>query len=314
MKPTRPPVAAPPRPSVRGQPAATTLTTDGDHWTGSFQAMASPCELLLDPVPLAEAQRVLHLVSREVWRIERKFSRYRLDSVLGRLHAAGGAPVSVDAETADLLDFAGECWTMSGGLFDITSGVLRRTWTFDGSDRIPAPAAVEALRPLVGWARISWQRPTITLPPGMELDFGGLGKEYAADRAAGLAREATRASFLVNLGGDLVTSGPRADGRSWVVGIEDPGAADTAVRRVELRAGAMATSGDSRRFLFRDGIRFSHILDPRTGWPVPGAPRSVTVAAPRCIEAGLLATLALLQGAQAEAFLEREGVQSWCLR
>jgi thiamine biosynthesis lipoprotein len=85
-------------------------------------------------------------------------------------------------------------------------------------------------------------------------------------------------------------------------------------RHIDLTVGALATSGDSRRFLLKDGKRYGHVLDPRSGWPVVGAPRSVTVAAATCTEAGMLATLALLQGTEAEAFLEAQAVQFWALR
>lgn len=80
---------------------------------------------------------------------------------------------------------------------------------------------------------------------------------------------------------------------------------------LSLAAGALATSGDARRFLLKDGVRYGHILDPRTGWPVRGAPRSVTVAAPTCTEAGVLATLAMLQGREARAWLAAQGAPHW---
>ena len=83
---------------------------------------------------------------------------------------------------------------------------------------------------------------------------------------------------------------------------------------LEIASGALATSGDARRFLLKDGVRYSHILDPRSGWPVEDPPRSVTVAAGTCLEAGMMATLAMLQGREAEAFLEREKVRAWCIR
>jgi thiamine biosynthesis lipoprotein len=190
-------------------------------------------------------------------------------------------------------------------------------WRFDGSDRVPEAAAVRALMPLVGWERVSWRRPRLALQAGMEIDLGGIGKEYAVDRAAGLLRAATEASVLVNFGGDLVASGPRHDGRAWVVGIEDPTPpADAPASRTgfELARGAAATSGDARRYLLKDGRRYSHILDARNGWPVDGAPRSVTVLALTCIEAGTLATLAMLQGTRAEEFLQAQGARYWCLR
>jgi thiamine biosynthesis lipoprotein len=93
--------------------------------------------------------------------------------------------------------------------------------------------------------------------------------------------------------------------------VDRPGASEGLL---EIAAGALTTSGDARRYLFKSGVRYSHILDPRTGWPVPDPPRSVTVAAATCLEAGLMSTLAMLQGMDAEAMLEREGVRAWCVR
>jgi thiamine biosynthesis lipoprotein len=146
----------------------------------------------------------------------------------------------------------------------------------------------------------------------MEIDLGGIGKEYAVDRASAQAAAATDAAVLVNFGGDLLARGPRRDGRPWLVGVEDPGApGKNPLGRLELASGALATSGDARRHVLVRGRRLGHILDPRTGWPVEGAPRSVTVMAATCIEAGTLATLAILRGADAARFLEEQGVQHW---
>lgn len=276
-------------------------------WRGGFDAMASPCELLVDGVDEATARRLVALAQDEALRIEQRFSRYRDDSVVARLHAGRGGWQWVDDETAQLLDFAAKCHALSGGLFDITSGVLRAAWRFEGSDRVPAPAAVAALLPRVGWQHLRWQRPRLWLPEGMELDFGGIGKEYAVDRTLARLRADTRAPMLVNFGGDLACSGPRADGSPWQVGIEQPGTA-VAAAVLNLRSGALATSGDARRFVLHEGRRLGHVLDPRTGWPVADAPRSVTVAAPSCVEAGMLSTMALLQGADAAAWLLQVGV------
>ena len=234
------------------------------------------------------------------------------------LDAAGGAAIdppelSVDAETASLLDFAAQCYEMSGGLFDVTSGVLRRVWKFDGSDRVPEPEDVDFLLGLIGFDKVSWQSPKLLLPPDMELDFGGYGKEYAVDRAYDILSASCAMPFLVNFGGDLRASGPPANG-TWHVGIERAEGDGAAAMLLDLQRGALATSGDSHRFLLKNGVRYSHILDPRTGWPVVGAPRSVTVAASSCVEAGLLSTLALLHGEQADAFLSEQGVRHWIVR
>ena len=127
----------------------------------------------------------------------------------------------------------------------------------------------------------------------------------------------TTAPLLVNLGGDLAVSGPRGDGSPWRVGVEStrmPGQATQAARLIELSAGALATSGDTYRFVDAQGQRLSHILDPRSGWPVRGAARSITVAAPTCVHSGMLTTMAMLKGPGAEEFLEMEGVRHWIQR
>jgi thiamine biosynthesis lipoprotein len=284
-----------------------------------FSAMASPCEVLVQSSDPALVWRLGALAQAEALRIEHKFSRYRDDSVLAQIQRSAGAPIELDDETAQLLDFAALCHQLSGGRFDITSGVLRRAWTFDGSDRLPEPAAVEALLPLVGFERLTWRRPWLTLPDGMQLDFGGIGKEYAVDRVLALLAAQFDVPLLVNFGGDLCAN--RAPvGAPWQIGVESIQAganssdgSPAAALLLELSQGALATSGDARRFLLRDGRRYGHILDPRTGWPVPDAPRSVTVAAGSCTEAGMLATFSLLQGAQAREFLTEQGVMFWCL-
>ncbi|MBL8317748.1 MAG: FAD:protein FMN transferase [Burkholderiaceae bacterium] len=284
-------------------------------WRGRFKAMASPCELLVEGADEAQARVLLEAAAAEALRIEAKFSRYRDDSVIAMLHRSRGEPVAVDDETALLLDYAAACHAMSDGLFDVTSGVLREAWRFDGSDRVPTADRVRVLVERIGWHKLHWQRPKIVLPPGMEIDLGGIGKEYAVDRVLALLRSQAALPMLVNFGGDLAVSGLRADGRAWQVGVERPDAQQrSAVLRLDLSAGALATSGDARRYLLKDGVRYGHILDPRDGWPVRGAPRSVTVAAGRCTEAGTLATLAMLQGPRAEEWLAGQGVPHWVLR
>jgi thiamine biosynthesis lipoprotein len=144
----------------------------------------------------------------------------------------------------------------------------------------------------------------------MELDFGGIGKEYAVDRAYDLVAARRSAPFLINFGGDLRANRAPTHG-PWQVGIEQPDTDRQATMILDLEHGALATSGDSRRYLLKDGVRYGHILDPRSGWPVASAPRSVTVAASSCTEAGVLSTLALLNGVRAKEFLEQQGVRYW---
>jgi thiamine biosynthesis lipoprotein len=277
-----------------------------------FAAMASPCEVLLPLMSEQAALSIGMIAAQEAWRVEKKYSRYRDDSVTARIHENRGTTIEVDPETASLIDFAGQCFDLSEGLFDITSGVLRRAWTFDGSDRIPEAAVIERLLPLVGFEKLQWQSPRLVLPAGMELDFGGIGKEYAVDRAYELLAVRDRTPFLINFGGDLRANRPASHG-PWQVGIERPDTDREATMLLDLEYGALATSGDSRRYLLKDGIRYGHILNPLTGWPAPDAPRSITVAASSCTEAGLLSTVAMLQGAAAQAYLDEQGVRYWLL-
>jgi FAD:protein FMN transferase len=285
----------------------------GDVIAARFSAMASPCEVLLPATERSSAPEWGEIAAAEAWRIEKKYSRYRQDSVLAWIHAQQGGAVRLDEETALLIDFAQQCFVISDGLFDITSGILRRVWKFDGSDRVPDPASVRRLLPLIGFDKLRWRNPYLTVPEGMELDLGGIGKEYAVDRAYDLLMARCPVPFLVNFGGDLRASRPLPHG-PWKVGIERPESAHTAAMMLDVEYGALATSGDSHRFLLKDGVRFSHVLDPRTGWPVTDAPRSVTVAASSCTEAGLLSTLAMLKGAHAQQFLDEQGVRYWMLR
>jgi FAD:protein FMN transferase len=298
--------------AARPERPETSLTRRSGYWVGEFRAMASPCQVL-SRADRSSAREQLRAAADEAWRIEVKYSRYRAGNIVARINTANGKPVEVDDETAGLLDFAADLHRLSGGRFDISSGVLREVWTFDGSDRVPAAEDVERVLQRVGWDRIAWERPWLTLAPGMQIDLGGIGKEYAVDRAVQLAAALDGAPCLVNFGGDIAAVGATASVHPWRVGIEsiDPGGRG---KRIALAHGGLATSGDARRFLLRDGVRYGHLLDPRTGWPVADAPRAVTVAADTCTQAGMLSTFAMLMGVGAEAFLDSQRVRYWCVR
>lgn len=270
-----------------------------------FPALGSECVLHLfgGTVDLAAA------VEAEIERIEQRYSRYRPDSLLSQINrvAANGGALDLDDETAGLIDYAYGCHRKSGGRFDITTGLLRQEWNFKGG-RPPDPTAVAALLPRVGMDKLRWERPRLSFPvPGMELDLGGIGKEYAADVAAGMCRDAGVAHGLVDLGGDLHAIGPRPDGRPWEIRLRSPRAGAAPLLVLPLTAGGLATSGDYERCIVADGRRLGHILDPRTGWPVEGL-ASVTVAADSCLLAGSISTIAMLRGSAGPAWLQELGV------
>jgi thiamine biosynthesis lipoprotein len=262
----------------------------------TFRAMAAENEV---QVHSPEAKLAAHAAARamdEVARIEAKYSRYRPDSVVSRINAAaGGSAVALDEETWKLLAFADACFRQSDGAFDATSGVLRRAWRFDG-DRVPSEEELAPLLPLIGWERVELTHDSVRLPVrGMEIDFGGFGKEYAVDRAALLMKEAGAQSALVNLAGDLAILGPQPDGSAWRVGIQDPRRKDVAIATLPVTSGAIATSGDYERYIEVEGVRHCHVLDPRTGRSARGL-RSVTVHGSSCLVAGSASTIAMLKG------------------
>ncbi len=240
-----------------------------------FQALGCPCEILLETTSPDILKQQLSAARHEAERIEMKFSRYRQGSMVDQINSSQGRPVKVDDETAAVLHFAQACYEMSDGLFDIT----RR-----------------------GWKHVTWKPPFIQLPRGFEIDFGGICKEYAADRIVELLVRAHPISTLVNLGGDIAARGDRM----WSVGIEDVSHSGQITQTLHLRRGGVATSGTTRRP--------GHIVNPKTRLPIQNAPEAVTVAATTCTEAGFWSTLAVLHGAGAEAFLNDQSLEAWCYR
>ncbi len=276
-----------------------------------FRAMGSPCELALWGPSRAALRPTAEACVAEAQRLEQKFSRYREDSLASRINRSAGdtTGIEVDEETAALLDFAETAFEQSGGRFDPTSGVLRRVWKLD-SGRLPEPEALAEVRELVGWSKLEWRRPRLRLPvAGMELDFGGFVKEYAADRIAELCRRRGHEAGLVDLGGDLAVVGPHPDGSPWLVGIRDPRAPEHAMARIAVHTGGLATSGDYERCMIVDGVRYPHLLDPRTGEPFRSGPACVSVVADHCLVAGVSSTIAMLHEEEsAVAFLGTLGL------
>ncbi len=297
------------------------LSQKKDGYSINFNAMASPCEVIIQTQDKLVAEQVAHCVSAEVWRIEDKYSRYDTRSLCSEINNSDGKEIAIDEETYLLLNFAEQCYQLSNGLFDITSGVLRQVWSFDSvsgeCQHFPQVSEVNKRLCLVDWNRVLYDQNSITLPKNMELDFGGIGKEYAVDRCILLVKQLTGKPILVNLGGDLAVTGPRDNNHAWQVAIEHPdndalGQGQDMI--VALNHGALATSGDARRYLIKEGIRYGHVLNAKTGWPIIHAPRSITTVAPQCIQAGILATLALLQGEHAEQFLTEQDITFWARR
>ena len=245
----------------------------------------------------------------DVSRLEELYSRYRADSYLSEINrvAATGGRMSVDDETAGLLDYAATCYQQSDGLFDITSGILRKVWDFK-SGKLPADKAITQIKEKVGWHQLKWERPVLSFGiPGMEIDFGGVVKEYAVDRAAALCLEAGIHHGIVNLGGDIKIIGPHPDGSPWRVAIRHPRQAGTVLETLLLQAGALASSGDYERCITLNGIRYGHVLNPKTGWPVRHM-AAVSVVGEFCVVAGSASTISMLKEEQGADWLKDLGL------
>ena len=272
-----------------------------------FEAMGSACEVVLASHTQNEAESMAKLAIDEVLRIERKYSRYTTDSVIAKINQqAGCEAVQCDDETWALFQFATQLFDKSDGLFDITSGVLRQAWDFKKPE-VPTSQKLEALLPLVGWQNVVLQDQSIALPlAGMEVDLGGFGKEYAADRAVQVLKEKGVTHGYVNLAGDMRFLGPKPTGEPWMIGIQDPRVRDQVVATLPITQGGLATSGDYERYFELDGQRYCHVLNPKTGVPVSYW-RSVSVTSPATVVSGCTSTMAMLKEADGLAFLQAAG-------
>lgn len=271
--------------------------------------MGSPCEIQLFAKNHAEAKRVANIAIADVNRLEARYSRYRSDSFLSAINrvASTGGSITVDEETAGLLNYAVACYEQSDGLFDITSGILRRAWNFKAGI-LPDETQIQELLDKVGWHKLRWNPPVLEFPlPGMEVDFGGVVKEYAVDRAAALCWQTGVKQGIVNLGGDIKIIGPRMGGLPWNIGIRHPRSKDSLIETIALYKGALASSGDYERCIVVDGVRYGHVLNPKTGWPVRHL-AAVSVVGDFCVVSGSASTIAMLKEDAGPGWLESLGL------
>ena len=270
--------------------------------------MASACEVVVAAANEREAYRCIKSAIDEVQRIEKKYSRYHPDSIVSIINSSAGKDwVLCDDETESLLNYAGTLFNISDGLFDITSGILRQAWNFN-HPVLPSHVKILDLLKLVGWQKVERENQKIRLPKtGMEIDFGGFGKEYAADRAATILVEHGVKHGYVNLGGDLRAIGAKPTGEPWVMGILNPREKGAIIASIPLTVGALATSGDYEKFFDLNGKRYCHIISPRTGQPVTYW-QSVSVLAPLAVNAGTYTTISMLKVGQCLSWLESFGL------
>lgn len=275
-----------------------TESRDGFHQL-TFRAMSTPVRICFREEKTVLAQDFQRAVLEWVAGFEARYSRFIPESIIGQINAgAGGGWMEVDEESEQLFSLCDQMHAFTRGVFDAAALPLMRLWDWKANPpRIPDGAAIAAAREVCGWDKIQRRPRGIQLPsPGMGIDLGGIGKEYAVDRVLNMARERGITDVLVDIGQDLRVCG-RAPGKdAWYIGLEEPGQPGHCWSCVRLTDQAVATSGDYFRSFTRDGRRYGHILDPRTGEPVSNGCQAVTVIAPTCVMAGILSTAAFILG------------------
>jgi thiamine biosynthesis lipoprotein len=266
----------------------------------SGEAMAAPVRLVIYAAEEADAAQAWQRAMARLQELNDCFSDYDPESELSRLCAAArpGKPVPVSCELWDVLCRAQEIAQLSDGAFDITVGPVVRLWRRARRQReFPDPKRLAEARRLVGYSFLRLHPETRSvelLREGMRLDLGGIAKGYAGDQVLSLLESLGFYHVLVDIGGDIRVgrSPPGADG--WKVAVQ-PLQSSQLPRVLLLHSCAIATSGDTERFVILEGKRYSHIIDPRTGWAVTGN-MSVTVVAPNGVTADALASAVRVLG------------------
>ena len=293
-------------------PASHVPTTDAAALVRKcrWSALGTVCEVQYVCPDAAVARRFEADVIAWVAAFEARYSRFRPDSLIGKINAASGRDwVEVDAEMDQMLNFCASLYFLTKGVMDVTALPVLRLWDYKAATpRIPTDTEVAAALRLVGWSKIQRAPGKVRLPEaGMAIDFGGWGKEYAVDAIATLAKARGLTNVLVDFGHDIMAVGTAPGKPGWHIGLEDP-ANPSGPCKGSLAAAnvGVACSGDYLRGFTIDGKRYGHIVSPRTGRPVANGCRQVTVVAPTCLQAGALSTAIFILGPDAGLRLTAE--------
>ena len=275
----------------------------------SFRAMSSYCEIQIYDESRINAKNITRRLTSEISRIERKYSSDIQQSFLSEINYSAGNKfgIKIDKETKSLFDHALDCFEKSGGLLDITIGVLNKIWNFE-NHKTATQSEIKYLLPFIGLHKLKWRKSRLYLPLNMSIDFGPIVKEYAADTAVKLARHLGVEHGLINLGGDFAVIGPQPNNKPWTVGIADPKVPNSLLAKMDILEGGVTTSGDYTNSFVFEGKHYTPILNPKTGLPCRGL-RAASVLADLCTTAGSLSKTALLLGEQQGLhWLKDEGI------
>jgi thiamine biosynthesis lipoprotein len=275
--------------------------TAGELYELEFRAMSTACRVHFHGIPAAAAGAFCREVVAWTAQFEARYSRFIPDSLIGRINeAAGSSWVAVDPETDRLFNICQVLYFLTRGSFDPTALPLMRLWNWKQSPPVlPDPQAIQAARELVGWNKVQRRPGAVFLPqPGMALDLGGIGKEYAVDCVMNLALERQIPNVMVDFGQDVRARGHAPGRQHWWIGLDDAASPGRCWAGVAVTDQGVATSGDYLRHFVHNGRRYGHIIDPRTGYPALNDVLAASVIAPSCTIAGLFATSICILGAK----------------
>ena len=279
--------------------------------------MGCPCRIILNLPHGSDDHQLFSLLQKEILRLEYEYSFYLKDSVVAKVNNNSGInKTKIDSETASLFEYANTCYEESNGLFDITVAPLRKLWNYQLLEKeqvLPRQNQIDNKLKKVGWNKVGITANDIYLPfKGMQIDLGGIVKEYAADSLSNIAINNEVISGLIELGGDIRIFNTSNSNESWPIGIVDPSNKRNSLATINLISGALATSGDYERFSVINNKKYSHIINPLTGWPIDSF-SSISVVSEQCIVAGALSTIAILKENRGESWLIDQYVPYLCI-
>ncbi len=245
------------------------------------------------------AEQVAEACITEIHELDALLDKNDPASDIYRLNHAQGDPVSVDPRTFELLATASEYAKLTEGAFDPTIGAVSELWGIhDGEGHIPTDRELSEALAKVGYEKLSLSEGKASLKDGATIDLGGIAKGYAADRAADILQQAGIERAVLSLGGNVYVLGKMENGQPWKVGIQNPDDKQRVAATLLLEDCSAVTSGDYERYFEQDGIRYHHILNPKTGYPGSAGLRSVTVLCESSTKADAYSTALFLMGAE----------------
>jgi len=268
----------------------------------SFHALGTNCTVKFrSDDPKDSNEFVNHLLN---WIIgfESRYSRFLEDSLVNIINKNSGiSPVETNEDDDKLFSVCNEMHFFTKGVFDPTSLPLLNLWNWKSKNPVvPEDSLIESAKKKVNWNNVEHKSGSFFLPlEGMKLDLGGIGKEYAVDQIVKIAAvQYGLRDLMIDFGQDVFALGAPSGKPAWHIGLDDALNPGNCWAGVAINNSAVASSGDYLRYFKLDGIRYSHIVDVRSGYPVRNDCRSVTVISPSCVMAGILSTTAFILGVE----------------